>query len=86
MKNLYKGKSVASMELMTLEVVDELINTQRIRLIVADIDEKHRHLVDVKINELYEMDRDLYATEFKEILRIKDSLKKEIDDFLESVR
>lgn len=85
MTNLYEGKSVASMEMMTIEVACELINQQKIRIMLADVDKKHQALINNKLDELDEMDNKLYATEFAEILRIKQHLAKDIDDFLASL-
>lgn len=86
MTNLYEGKSVASMEMMTIEVACELINQQKIRIMLADVDKKHQALINDKLDELDEMDNKLYATEFAEILRIKQHLATDIDEFLKSLK
>lgn len=86
MKNLYVGKSVASVEMMNLEVVNELINSQKMRVLFAGIDKKHQQLVDNKLDELDELSKNLYTTDFQTVIQIKQSLKKELDDFLENIK
>lgn len=85
MTNLYEGKSVASMEMMTMEMACELIERQKIKVLCADIDQKHEVLREQKFHELDEFAKNLDQMTLSEMMQINRDLAKEINEFLRAL-
>ena len=89
MKNLYKGKSVASIEMITLEAVGEMIaqNRSKIRrkILYSNVGEQQELLLREKMEELRLLKDGLFGAPYSEVLKIQQNINQDIDDFIARV-
>lgn len=88
--NLYQGMSIASQEMITLEATTEILHNCHGKVISTlayndNLTEEQILKLRTKLAELTSLRKSLNSTPYIDVIKIKDSIRKETDNFIESV-